>query len=80
MCFIVQDESISTASCMDVQCRRAGCMYPFYLSKLFLNAEMPDCPASRQSGTGMNKNADVGTSQIPDYRNPFRYRNADLPT
>ncbi len=33
----------------------------------FLNARMSDCPASSQSGTGMNKNADAGTSLVPDW-------------
>jgi hypothetical protein len=32
---------------------------------LFLNAGMSDCPAITQSGTGMNKNVDAGTSPIP---------------
>jgi hypothetical protein len=27
---------------------------------------MPDCPASGQSGTGMNKNADAGTSLLQE--------------
>jgi hypothetical protein len=33
---------------------------------LFKNAGMSDCPASSQSGTGMNKNADAGTIPIPE--------------
>jgi hypothetical protein len=32
---------------------------------LFINAGMSDCPASNQSGTGMNKNADAETSPVP---------------
>jgi hypothetical protein len=32
----------------------------------FLNAGMSDCPASSQSGTGMNKNADAGTIPVPE--------------
>ncbi len=41
---------------------------------------MSDCPASGQSGTGMNKNADTGTSPVPEsgdtvlYRRELRYR------
>ncbi len=30
---------------------------------------MPDCPASGQSGTGMNKDANAGTSPVPDKGN-----------
>jgi hypothetical protein len=29
---------------------------------------MLDCPASNQSGTGINKNADAGTSPVQDKR------------
>jgi hypothetical protein len=32
----------------------------------FLIARMSDCLASSQSGTGMNKNADAGTSLVPE--------------
>jgi hypothetical protein len=32
----------------------------------FLDSGTPDCPASDHSGTGMNKNADVGTSPVPE--------------
>jgi hypothetical protein len=38
---------------------RAGCIP-------FLNAGMSDCPASNQSGTGMNRNADAETSLVPE--------------
>jgi hypothetical protein len=43
---------------------------------LSLNAGMSDCPASSQSGTGMNRNADAGTSPVPEKWDPVRYRNA----
>jgi hypothetical protein len=52
----VQGVSISTASSMD---GRAGC-------NPFVNAGMSDCPASSQSESGMNKNADAGTSPVPE--------------
>jgi hypothetical protein len=32
----------------------------------FLNAGMSDFPASSQSGTGMNKDADAGTCLVPE--------------
>jgi hypothetical protein len=31
-----------------------------------INAGMPDCPASDQSGTGMNRTDDAGTGPVPD--------------
>jgi hypothetical protein len=31
-----------------------------------MNAGMPDCPASNQSGTGMKKTNDAGTDPVPD--------------
>jgi hypothetical protein len=33
---------------------------------MLLAAEMPDCTASGQSGTGMNKNADAGSCPVPE--------------
>jgi hypothetical protein len=50
---------------------------PFQFSPSFqfsLNAEMTDYPASGQSGTGMIKNADAGTSPVTEQREPVRYR------
>ncbi len=45
-------------------------LYPFCW-----NARMSECPASSQSGTGMNKNADAGTSQVPECSGTgLRYR------
>jgi hypothetical protein len=38
-------------------------VYPFLPLYSLLNG--PDCPASDQSDTGMNKNADEGTCAIP---------------
>jgi hypothetical protein len=35
-------------------------------NSFFLNAGMSDCPASSQSGTGMNKNSDAGTITVPE--------------
>jgi hypothetical protein len=31
-----------------------------------LNTGMPDCPASGQSGTGLEKTNDAGTRTVPD--------------
>ncbi len=63
----------------------AGCI-PFQQGQygraentLFLNAGISDCPASSQSGTGMNKSADAGISPVPKYGDPVRYRNAPVP-
>ncbi len=47
---------------MDVQ----GLCIPFHLCKVVLIAGMVDSSASAQSGTGINKNADAGTSQVPE--------------
>jgi hypothetical protein len=33
---------------------------------MYIYIEMPDCPASGQSGTGMKKTNDAGTSPVPD--------------
>ncbi len=70
----VQGVSLSTASSMDnrhaecihhLHCGRAGCTYPFSPCKGFFNARMSDCLAS-QPDTGINKNADAGTSPVPE--------------
>jgi hypothetical protein len=37
-----------------------------YACTVFVNAEMQDCQASGQSGAGMKKNADAGTSPVPE--------------
>jgi hypothetical protein len=58
----VQGVSQSIACSVDLQ----GLRILFHLVKCFLNAGMPVCPASGQSGTGMNKNADAGTSPVPE--------------
>jgi hypothetical protein len=50
-CMDLQDEVFSTTCSMDVQ----G-LSLFTFKNFFLNARKPDCPASSQSGTGMNKN------------------------
>ncbi len=39
---------------------------PFHLCKVVLIAGMLDSSVSAQSGNGINKNADAGTSQVPD--------------
>jgi hypothetical protein len=56
------DVSLSTVSTADVQ---AG-FTPLLLCTFFENAGMPDCPASRQSGTGMEKSTNAGTSPVPE--------------
>ncbi len=38
-----------------------------------LNAGMPDCPASDQSGTGMTKTNGAGTDQVPDQADSVRH-------
>jgi hypothetical protein len=38
-----------------------------------INAGMPDCPASDQSGTGMKKTNDAGTGPVPDQANAVRH-------
>jgi hypothetical protein len=41
-------------------------MYPPFLHrKVVINTGKPGCPTSCQSDTGMNKNADAGTSPVP---------------
>jgi hypothetical protein len=55
----------------------AACPYPYYMSMSMLHVpvniyvhkqymEMPDYPASGQSGTRMKKNIDGGTGPVPD--------------
>jgi hypothetical protein len=71
----VQGVSLSTTSSMGVQ----GVSFPsravwtcrvyvslFTLVKCYSNARMPDSPASEQSGTRVDKNADAGTSPVPE--------------
>jgi hypothetical protein len=61
-CRGVQGVSLSTTCSLDVH----------WVSLLastttaFLNAGMSDCPASSQSGTGINKNSDAWTSPVPE--------------
>jgi hypothetical protein len=44
------------------------------------NAGMSDCAASNQSGTGLNKNADARTSQVPEqWARSGIYLNAPAP-
>jgi len=64
-----------------LHCRRAGCTYVslFTVDKVFINAGMPVCPASGQSGTGMNENPDDGRSPVPENGDPVRYRYAAVP-
>ncbi len=38
-----------------------------------INAGMPDCPASDQSGTGMNRTNDAGTGPVPDEADAVRH-------
>ncbi len=47
---------VSPSTTFILQCGRAGCT--------FINSGMSDCPASNQSGKGMNKNADARTSPV----------------
>ncbi len=49
--------SLSTTCSLDLQ----GFFIPFHLHKDFFNAGMPNCLASSQSGSGMNKNANNET-------------------
>jgi hypothetical protein len=72
----VQDVSHSIACCVDIQ---VVSVTLFTFEKSFLNAGMPDCPASGQSVTRMSKNADAKTSPVPEKGDPVRYRNAPVP-
>ncbi len=49
---------ITFSTSFSLQYGRAGCTF-------FINAGMSECPTSSQSGVGMNKNADAGTSPVP---------------
>jgi hypothetical protein len=40
---------------------------------VFINAGMPDYPASYQSGTGMKKTNDAGTDPVPDQAGAVRH-------
>ncbi len=55
-----------------------ACLGPVPLSNFVVNARMPDCQASDQSDTWMKKNTDAGTSPVPEYGDPLRYRNAPV--
>ncbi len=46
---------------------------------VFINAGMPDCPASDQSGTGMKKNNDAGTDPVPDQAGAVRHFFGPIP-
>jgi hypothetical protein len=59
----VQDAFQSIACNVDV---RGVYETLFTFVMCFFNAGTPNCPASSQSGTGMNKKADAGTSPIPE--------------
>jgi hypothetical protein len=50
-----------------------------YRVYILINAEMSDCPASYQSGTGMNKNDDAGTSPAQDVGMPMPEASASMP-
>ncbi len=78
----MQGVSISTASGMDVQgvpisttssvnVQGVSHFTPAVWTcrvYVFIAAGMPDCPASGQSGTGMNNNADAGNNPVPGQR------------
>ncbi len=64
-------EQIEHAGCITFhrqQYERGGCLPFHHLQygryKMFLKAGMPDCLASGQSGTVVNKNTDAGTSAV----------------
>jgi hypothetical protein len=40
---------------------------------VFINAGMPDCPASNQSGIGMKKTNDAGTDLVTDQVGAVRH-------
>jgi hypothetical protein len=46
---------------------------------VFINAGMPDCPASDQSGTGMKKNNNAGTDPVPDQAGAVRHFFGPIP-
>ena len=66
------------AMCMPPHCqlckRVPVWFFFFHLSTVFY-AVTPDCSASDHSSTGMKKNADAGTGQVPELGNPIRYQN-----
>jgi hypothetical protein len=45
---------------------RSGSMCVCECVFVCINAGMPDCPASDQSGTGIKKTNDAGTGPVPD--------------
>jgi hypothetical protein len=59
------DEGLCRVSFHHKQYGRAGCKL-FNLRRVFVNAGMPDCRLSGESGTGMKTNADPGTSPVPE--------------
>jgi hypothetical protein len=69
-----EDVSQSIACSVDVQ----GLCIPIHLCKVVLIAGMLDSSASAQSGTGINKNADAGTSQVPERDTGCQNADADV--
>ncbi len=51
-------------------------VFPFTTTNNSCNVRLS---ASSQSGTGMNKTSDAGTSPVPEEGDPVRYRNAPVP-
>jgi hypothetical protein len=69
----VQGVSPATASSIDVQ----GVWSLSTVGSMDVQG-VPACPASGQTGTGMNKNADAGTILVPEQGDSIRYRHAPV--
>ncbi len=49
------------------------CVFLCVFVVVFINAGMPDCPSSDQSGTGIKKTNDAGTGPVPDQGKAVRH-------
>jgi hypothetical protein len=48
------------------------CLFVCMCVFMCINAGMPNCPASDQSGTGLKKTNDAGTGPVPDQAKAVR--------
>ncbi len=64
---------VSVSVCVCVRLRMRVCSYICVCVWVCINAGMPDCPASDQSGTGMKKSNDAGTYPVLDKADAFQH-------
>jgi hypothetical protein len=65
----VHHKSVCVCECVFVSVCVFVCVFVF----VCINAGMPDCPASDQSGTGMKKTNNAGNGPVPDEAKAVRH-------